>query len=145
MHFPVFAITGDFEDLHPTIKRKYANSSLVDSSNLFYKINSLVKDEQLYLESEIKINSLAEKLNKSVHHISQAINQNTGKSFPDFINSFRIQEAKKKLLQPKPDTIFTILLEVGFNSKAAFYSAFKKNTQQTPSQFLRRIKNDVIR
>jgi len=56
-------------------------------------------------------------------------------SFPDFINSFRIEEAKKKLIEPNPATIFAISLDVGFNSKAAFYTAFKKNTQMTPTEF----------
>ena len=135
MHFPVFAFSGDFEDLSQATKKKYAKSSLKDSSSLFQEIHDLVEREQLYLDYDLKLNTLAEKLDKSVHHISQAINQNTGGSFPDFINSFRIAEAKKKLLEPQPDTIFAISLDVGFNSKAAFYSAFKKATSQTPSEF----------
>jgi YesN/AraC family two-component response regulator len=95
----------------------------------------------LYLEYDLKLNVLAEKLDKSVHHISQAINQNANMSFPDFINSFRIEEAKKKLLEPKPATIFAISLDVGFNSKAAFYTAFKKFTSQTPTEFKKQHKS----
>ncbi|MDY8136445.1 helix-turn-helix domain-containing protein [Aquimarina sp. 2201CG5-10] len=135
MHFPVFAFTGDFEDLPKVVKKKYAKSSLTDSSALFDKIKSLVKDEKLYLDFDIKLNMIAEKLGESIHHISQAINQNAEMSFPDFINSFRIEEAKQKLLESKPDTIFAISLDVGFNSKAAFYTAFKKVTSQTPTEF----------
>jgi AraC-like DNA-binding protein len=56
-------------------------------------------------------------------------------SYPDFISSFRIEAAKKKLIAPKPNTIFSIYLDVGFNSKAAFYTAFKKHTQMTPTEF----------
>lgn len=135
MHFPVFAFSGDFEDLPEATKEKYAKSSLKDSSELFGQISSLIKEEQLYLDFDLKLNVLSEKLGSSIHHISQAINQNAGMSFPDFINSFRIEEAKKKLLMPKPDTIFAISLDVGFNSKAAFYTAFKKVTSQTPTEF----------
>ncbi len=135
MHFPVFAFTGDFEDLPKSEKNKYSNSSLKDSSKLFYEIDSLIKNENLYLDFDLKLNTISEKLDKSVHHVSQAINQNAKMNFPDYINSYRIEEAKKKLLEPKPDTIFTISLDVGFNSKAAFYSAFKKNTSLTPTQF----------
>lgn len=135
MHFPVFAYSGNFEDLSKEIIQKYAKSSLSDSSELFNKIKAVVKDEELYLDFDLKLNTVAEKLDKSVHHISQAINQNAQMSFPDFINTFRIEKAKKKLLMPKPDTIFAISLDVGFNSKAAFYSAFKKFTSQTPTEF----------
>jgi len=135
MRFPVFAFTGNFEDLPKSTKKKYAKSSLTDSSELFNEINTLVSNEKLYLDFDLKLNILSERLGKSVHHISQAINQNTQMSFPDFINSFRIEEAKKRLLEPKPDTIYAIYLDVGFNSKAAFYSAFKKSTSQTPTEF----------
>ena len=135
MQFPVFAFTGDFEDLSEQVRKKYAKSSLTDSSELFNAIETLVETEKLYLEFDLKLNVLAEKLDKSVHHVSQAINQNAQMSFPDYINRFRIEEAKKKLLVPKPDTIYTISLDVGFNSKAAFYTAFKKFTAQTPTAF----------
>lgn len=140
MHFPVFAFTGNFKDLPKTVQKKYAKSSLTDSTVLFKEIEQFVEQEQLYLEYEIKLNTLAEKLDKSIHHISQAINQNANMSFSDYINSYRITIAKEKLLAPKPDTIFAIALDVGFNSKAAFYAAFKKFTQLTPSEFKKKHK-----
>jgi AraC-like DNA-binding protein len=135
MHFPVFAYSGNFEDLSTSNIEKYTKSSLTDSSELFEQIKAVVNEESLYLDFDLKLNTVAKKLEHSIHHISQAINQNAKMSFPDFINSFRIQEAKKKLMKPKPDTIFAIYLDVGFNSKAAFYTAFKKHTQMTPTEF----------
>ena len=135
MHFPVFAYSGNFEDLATSTIEKYAKSSLSDSSNLFEKIKEIVYKEKMYLDFDLKLNTVAEKLNYSIHHISQAINQNAKMSFPDFISSFRIEAAKKKLMEPKPATIFAIYLDVGFNSKAAFYTAFKKHTQMTPTEF----------
>jgi AraC-like DNA-binding protein len=135
MHFPVFAYSGNFEDLPTSTIEKYAKSSLYDSSDLFKQINTIVKKESLYLDFDLKLNTVAKKLNQSIHHISQAINQNAKMSFSDFISSFRIEAAKKKLMEPKPDTIFAIYLDVGFNSKAAFYTAFKKQTQMTPTEF----------
>jgi AraC-like DNA-binding protein len=135
MHFPIFAYSGNFEDLPTATIEKYAKSSLTDSSELYEQIKEVVNKELLYLDFDLKLNTIAEKLNHSIHHISQAINQSAKMSFPDFISSFRIAEAKKKLMEPKPDTIFAISLDVGFNSKAAFYTAFKKHTQMTPTEF----------
>ena len=135
IHFPVFAYTGNFEDLPNTTAEKYAKSSLSDSSELFEHIIAFVNEEQLYLDFDLKLNTVAEKLDQSIHHISQAINQNAQMSFRDFINSFRIEEAKKRLTEPKPATIQAISLDVGFNSKAGFYTAFKKSTQMTPTEF----------
>jgi AraC-like DNA-binding protein len=135
MHFPVFAYSGNFEDLPTATIEKYAKSSLSDSSDLYEKIKAAVIEEKMYLDFDLKLNTVAEKLNNSIHHISQAINQNAKMSFPDFISGFRIEDAKKKLMESKPDTIFAISLDVGFNSKAAFYTAFKKYTQMTPTEF----------
>lgn len=142
MHLPVFAFTGSFEDLPEATKNKYAKSSLSDSSELFNLIEKSIVKEELYLDFDIKLNTLANKLNKSVHHISQAINENAQMGFSDYINQFRIEIAKTELLKPKPNTIYAISLDAGFNSKAAFYSAFKKNTQMTPSEFKKRHNTD---
>ena len=55
----------------------------------------------------------------------------------DFINKYRVEEAKKKLSSRtyKQFTILAIAYEVGFNSKSAFYNAFKKFTDTTPTKF----------
>ncbi|WP_158091359.1 helix-turn-helix domain-containing protein [Tenacibaculum holothuriorum] len=135
MYFPVFAFTGDYNDLPKEVKSKYKNSSLNDSVELFNKIDKLVTEEKMFLSPELKINTLSEKLKTSVPHISQAINENKQVSFSDYVNSFRIIEAKKRLLVKKPDTIFAIAIDVGFNSKATFYHAFKKLTNTTPTEF----------
>lgn len=143
IQFPVFAFTGDFEDLPIVTQNKYAKSSLKDASELFNEIDDLVRTKKLYLDFDLKLNTIAESLDKSIHHVSQAINQSSGMGFPDYINSFRIDLAKEKLLEPKLDTIYAISLDVGFNSKAAFYTAFKKFTSQTPTEFKKANKNNL--
>ncbi len=135
MYFPVFAYSGKYEDLSPNDKEKYKSSALTNSSNLFKEIDELVKNEKLYLDSELKMDKVSKILSKPIPYISQAINENTQSSFPDYINSFRIEEAKQKLLTDNPDTIFAITIDVGFNNKATFYNAFKKSTNTTPTEF----------
>lgn len=136
MHFPIFAFSGNYNDLpEASDDKKYKKSSLTDSSILFEQIEQLMVTEELYLQQELKLNVLADKLESSVHHISQAINENAAKSFPDYINTYRIEAAKKMLLVPNPNTIFAIAIDSGFNSKANFYHVFKKLTGVTPTQF----------
>ena len=58
------------------------------------------------------------------------------KNFYDLINTHRVEEAKKRLIDSNnTKTILEILYEVGFNSKSVFNSAFKKNTGFTPTEF----------
>jgi AraC-like DNA-binding protein len=75
----------------------------------------------------------------SVNHLSQAVNSGFGMSFFDFLNSYRIEEAKTMLSQcdPRSQAILDVSFAVGFNSNSAFYAAFKKATGQTPAQYRR--------
>ncbi|NIV93155.1 helix-turn-helix domain-containing protein [candidate division KSB1 bacterium] len=101
---------------------------------------TLMQDQKLFTEPELKLNQVAKILNISAQNLSQIINEKFRQSFPDFINSFRVEEAKKRLLDSnnKHLTILAIANEVGFNSKSAFNSTFKKFTDQTPSEFVRK-------
>ena len=77
----------------------------------------------------------------SVNHLSQAVNSGFGMNFFDFLNSYRIEEAKAMLKQndPQAQAILDVSFAVGFNSNSAFYAAFKKATGQTPAQFRRAV------
>lgn len=140
IRFPVFAVYGDFEDLpEAEQKQRYAKSSLKgqESEQLWSNVMQLMEQDKLYRNPELRLNELAEKTGRSLHHVSQVINENKHISFSDFVNEYRVDEAKELLLSPRASeiTIFAISLEVGFNSKTAFYNAFKKITGKTPSQF----------
>ena len=69
--------------------------------------------------------------------LSKLINGNFEVNFSDYINQLRVEEARKALLNPEFNnyTIVAVGLECGFNSKSTFYTAFRKITGQTPSEF----------
>ncbi len=90
-----------------------------------------------YLDAELSLQKLADGIGLPDKLVSQLINQHLGKHFFDYINEFRITEAKA-LLQNQPElTVLEILYQVGFNSKSSFYTAFKKETGQTPTNYRR--------
>ena len=72
-------------------------------------------------------------------HLSQVINQSMGKNFADFVNSYRVEEfkAKSKTTDIRKYKNVSIAEACGFRSKSTFYTAFKKHTGETPSEFLR--------
>lgn len=118
---------------------KYKRSSLTDEKAERYaeQLKQLMKEEEPYLEPELKLSDLAEKLSLQSHHVSQVINDKLGKSFNDFVNEYRIEKAKELLKDPNYDrfTILAISYEVGFKNKASFNSAFKKFVEVTPSEY----------
>ena len=97
----------------------------------------LMQSEKLYKNPELTLDVLAKKTQLSNGYLSQIINQKGNKNFADFINTYRIEEVKVNLVDPKYNhySILGIGLEAGFKSKSTFNAAFKKLTGQTPSTF----------
>lgn len=118
-------------DLDGSVFKVTGDHSLYDAI-----VNRIVK-EQLYLEPDISLTRLSKMLGKSTQQISTVINQYANRNFNDFINYYRIQDAKALLLDPKSEkyTISSIAFDMGFSSLSSFNSAFKKFEGQTPSSF----------
>ena len=105
------------------------------------RIESLIQTEKLYQNPELSLTEIAKKLESNTSIISKAINQGFGMNFNDFINNYRI-EAVKKMFDDgahKKSTLIGIAYDCGFNSKATFNRAFKKNTTFTPKEYLAKI------
>jgi len=93
-----------------------------------------------FMEPELTLDQLAGRLAVKPRVFSQAINEGLGQNFYDFINRYRILEAKQLLTNPKDPkiTVLEVLYEVGFNSKSSFNTLFKKYTGLTPTEFRRK-------
>ena len=120
---------------------KYAKSGLNDTQMEEYTnlLTALMGREKVYLEADLTMFKLAAMVDCSVNHLSQAVNAGFGMSFFDFLNSYRIEDAKTMLgrKDKQPAAILDVSFAVGFNSNSAFYAAFKKATGQTPAQYRR--------
>ena len=120
-------------------KKKYASSSLTEKESTEYleKLQVLMKNDKIFLKSDLKIGDVAEEIGLPVNYVSQIINEKLGKNFYDFINEYRVDEAKKRFadIQYNSMTILAVGFDSGFNSKTAFYSAFKRITGVIPSEF----------
>jgi AraC-like DNA-binding protein len=98
--------------------------------------NHMMKGEP-YLDATLTIEDLSKQMNFATKDLSILINHHLNKHFFDFVNGYRIRKAMDILKNPdkKELTILEILYEVGFNSKSSFNTAFKKHTNQTPTQY----------
>ncbi|WP_281979263.1 helix-turn-helix domain-containing protein [Tenacibaculum mesophilum] len=96
-----------------------------------------MKTKHLYLDNNINLASLAEEMQITSHQLSYVINNGFNQNFYQFINSYRIEKAKKLLMDKSSEklSILGIAFESGFSSKTAFNTTFKKLTNQTPSEF----------
>lgn len=101
------------------------------------KLTYLMEVDVLYRDGTLTLHSLAEKLNIPYYQLSQLLNDHLKIKFSDYINRYRVEEAKKILADPpkSKETIQAISVAVGFNTLTAFYKAFKKHTGLTPGDF----------
>jgi ligand-binding sensor domain-containing protein/AraC-like DNA-binding protein len=104
------------------------------------KLNYLMEIEKVYCDSDITLQSLAEKMSIAPHQLSQLLSEKMDRHFADYINWYRVEEVKKILQTPggARRKISAAAFEVGFSTMAAFYKAFKKHTGMTPTEYKKR-------
>ena len=127
----------NFKSLIKEVNSKNNDEKEEDEKLLFDKINTLIDDEKLYTEPKLNIDFLANEVDINASKLSTIINHFSTKNFNDYINEFRIELAKKLLIDADyiNYTITAIGLESGFNSKSTFYYTFKKLTGLTPTEY----------
>lgn len=116
---------------------------LTDEQLVFFteRLLSLIQNEQPYLDPQVNLPSLANKIGLSVHELSYVLNAGVGKNFYQFINEYRIAEAKN-LLQECGQSNYNmqeIGIRAGFNSKTTFYTTFRKSIGLTPKQYMQQV------
>lgn len=123
------------------LKEKYLTSSLKDSDQtlLYIKLCTLLQQEKLYLNPDLSLKDLANRLRTNTRYLSQVINTLAGYNLQHFINSYRIEEVKRKIIgdELKDLTLYGIAQQCGFKNKSTFYKVFQEITGQTPKKYLR--------
>lgn len=126
---------------------KYGGSSLTQSEcEQFYKrLKHFMDVKRPFLDSELTIDKLAEYSGIPAYHLSRVINEKSDMIFYDFINSYRVEEVKRLINDPANNryTILGLALDAGFNSKSAFYAAFKKFMRMTPVEYKKMIERKL--
>ncbi|MEM9930561.1 MAG: helix-turn-helix domain-containing protein, partial [Bacteroidota bacterium] len=127
---------------HQFAHRKYQNSTLSEkqAQQTLLALEQLFTQEKLYLKNDLTVAEVAQRLDVTPRHLSQAINERKGQNFSELVNTFRIQEARQLLEDPTmaDQKIAAIAFDAGFNNLTSFNAAFKDHTQCTPSQYRKR-------
>ena len=122
------------DELKEEVKKRYERSKIdrLDLNAIIENLLNLMQQEKLYQEERLSLQSLADELEITSHQLSQILNEKMGKKFYDFVNEFRIEEAKELLIERSQDTVLSIAYAVGFGSKSSFNKAFRSYTGLTP-------------
>ena len=114
------------------------------TDNLVVQLDQLLQSKKVYLDPELTLAVLAEKLNTNTTFLSRIFNEQHNIGFNDYTNELRVKELRVKetcrlliATNDKNTTIDHILSKLGFSSRSAFFNAFKKFTGVTPDVFKR--------
>ncbi len=134
----VFVVT---EDENETEKGNALESNTIQQSKppIYSDLDKTMLEKRYYQDNTLTLQKLAQHLGTNRQYLSNYINQEKHETFYDYINDFRLTEAKAMLDGKGTDnqhSLEDISVMSGFNSYATFLRSFKKKYGQTPSQYL---------
>lgn len=134
-HIPEFELSNQTE-----LKTGYRNVPTESDNAIIHKILLYMNENQPFLDPEITLTKLSNLLHLKPEQLSTILNVHLEQSFFDFINKYRIEEFKIQSIAEKNKhlSIMGIAYDCGFNSKAAFYRAFKKFEGISPSEYIQK-------
>jgi AraC-like DNA-binding protein len=123
------------DEQSPTQKQERLSETAIVSLKI--RLMTVMESEKVYLDEALNLPKLADKMDISTHDMSYLLNDGFGQSFFQFVNTYRVEEAKCLLLSEKHGhfNMLGIAYASGFSSKTTFNTTFKKLTQQSPSEF----------
>jgi AraC-like DNA-binding protein len=142
----------ELENINLLINEEKKNSVIIrprfsqeDLASLKARVIRLMEGERLFLDNELGLPELAREVGISSHDLSYLLNEGFGVNFFQFINTYKVNEAKQLMLSDKHRhlNMLGIAYSAGFNSKTTFNTAFKKATGLSPSQYIQQIKTET--
>ena len=138
LHISNFTIKEEKET--PEKKQPKARTNSAELDSRMKTLLDFIETKKPYLDAQLSLGSMAQKLQLHPNKLSYLINEKTGINFNEFINQFRLMHFKQLASNPKNAhlTILGMAYESGFNSKSVFNSYFKKAEGITPGAWLKK-------
>ncbi|WP_323813226.1 helix-turn-helix domain-containing protein [Cellvibrio sp. NN19] len=119
----------------PETTRDKVDEKLTDSA--IQQVQQGMEEQKLFLKQNLNIEEFSKRINLPVKEVSAVINKHYGTNFFEFMNSYRVEEAKRLLgdSQHADMTVMDVLLHAGFNSKSAFHRFFNRLVGMSPTEY----------
>lgn len=116
------------------------SESKFDDRSELNRLTDLFESKKIYLEQKLTLKMVAEKLQLPQNYVSGLINSYHQSNFNVFVNTYRVEEVKRRLNDPNEanKTLLAIALDSGFSSKSSFNKTFKEITGKNPSDYLKK-------
>ncbi len=128
-------------DIAEAAQIAYTESTLkhIDRKEKISCLIQLMEQEKLYVQENLSLAMLAEQLQLNSHQLSELINSEFRQGFSKYIRQYRVEAAKKLLLDEPKSSVLSIGLSVGFSTQSNFYTAFRDIAGMAPGQFRKQV------
>lgn len=113
-----------------------APSDAETGKKLLEKIDEIVKNEQLYLNPDLKLGDVAARVGTNSRYISDSINAIKGCTFSQYLNSIRVEHAKQLMLASPDEKVVNLYVKSGFANERTFFRVFKATTGLSPKEWI---------
>lgn len=129
----------------PEVAKDKTDEKLTDSA--IQKVQLGMEVQKLFLKQNLNIDEFSKRINLPVKEVSAVINKHYGTNFFEFMNSYRVEEAKRLLgdSQHADMTVMDVLLHAGFNSKSAFHRFFNRLVGMSPTEYRKQSMNKEVK
>lgn len=125
------------------LKDKYPSSSLrgIEEVKLYGQLKALMEGEKLFLDPDLSLKCIADRLNTNTKYLSQVVNHLSECNFQQFLNRYRVQALQEHLSvgRHRQLTLFGLAQQCGFKNKSTFFKVFKEVTGATPKAYVARL------
>ena len=134
------------ERLRGLLARRFAPQGLdeLQAAEIEQKLVRLIHEEQLYLEPNLMLKEVADRLGVPPRFVSHVISKRHGENFPGFINRMRVEVAVKVLRAPERVQLNRLMFQSGFMTESAFQREFKRCCGITPQEYRRKFLEDQV-
>lgn len=122
-------LTSSFPKMRPSVE-----DTARAPDDLAERVMAKLNAERWYLEPRLSIRDVANRMGTNESYVSRALNRQTEQSFNRIVNGLRVDQAKTQLKETR-DSVLSVAMDSGFNSKATFNRVFREYVSQTPTQF----------
>lgn len=123
-------------------QEKYRKSRMEEKTAMLIieKLNECMEKEQLYLNSDLRLQDVAKMVKCNAGELSQVLNVFMNIGFTDYINKYRIDEFIKRIQDESASkyTLVSLSEQCGFSSRTSFFRSFKKFKGMSPAEYIKK-------